>query len=124
MRSFKKSQKKRGWRSVFALDLAVPRDIADDCGKVEGVYLYNVDDLEGVIAERTEARSRELEKCNSIIESESEAFLSNFEGFKADDAISELRQKTADVRNYELERLMTKLSEISPEVKTGNLVVL
>ncbi|MHC4840501.1 MAG: glutamyl-tRNA reductase [Planctomycetota bacterium] len=117
VRAFKKSQKARGWRSVFALDLAVPRDIAEDCGNVEGVFLYNVDDLEGVIAERTEARSRELEKCNSIIESEAEAFLSNFEGFKADDAISELREKTAKVRDYELERLMSKLSELSPEAR-------
>ncbi|MEE9312150.1 MAG: glutamyl-tRNA reductase [Planctomycetota bacterium] len=75
---FKKSQKKRGWKSVFALDLAVPRDISEDAGRVEGVYLYNVDDLESVIAERTESRSHELEKCAKIIADEAASFLENF----------------------------------------------
>lgn len=116
-KELKRSQRKRNWRSIFALDLAVPRDIAQDCGKVEGVYLYNVDDLESVIAERTESRSRELEKCKAIVETEAEAFLSNFEGFKADDAISELRDKTATARDYELERLLARLVDLPEDQK-------
>ncbi|MCB9894633.1 MAG: glutamyl-tRNA reductase [Planctomycetes bacterium] len=114
---FQKSQKQRGYASVFALDLAVPRDIAEDAGEVEGVYLYNVDDLEHVVAEHTMERSRELEQCREIVADEANHFLKGFKTFEAGPLITQLRSRAEQARDAELERLFNRLPDLTPEMK-------
>ncbi len=114
---FKQSQRKRGFSSVFALDLAVPRDIAEDVTEIDGVYLYNVDDLEHVVAEHAMERSRELEACTSIIDEETERFMKGFPAYTLGPLISEIRRKSTAIKEYELERVLARLSELPPETK-------
>ncbi len=114
---FKDSQKKRGYSSVFVLDLAVPRDIAEDVGELEGVFLYNVDDLEQVVAEHAMERSRELENCRVIVADETDHFLKGFQTYAAGPLITELRDKAEQVRQAEVERLMAKLRDLPPEAQ-------
>jgi glutamyl-tRNA reductase len=114
---FVASQKKRGYASVFALDLAVPRDIAEEVGELEGVYLYNVDDLEHVVAEHTLERSRELEQCRAIIADEAEHFLKGFKGYAAAPLITELRRKAEEAKDAELQRLYNRLPDLPPEAR-------
>ncbi|MCA8911097.1 MAG: glutamyl-tRNA reductase [Planctomycetes bacterium] len=114
---FKSSQKKRGYASVFVLDLAVPRDVADDASELEGVYLYNVDDLEKVVAEHAMERSRELDHCKEIVNDEVEHFLKGFQSYAAGPLISELRSKAGHIKQAELDRLMSKLNDLSPEAR-------
>jgi len=111
------SQKKRKHSSVFVLDLAVPRDVEEASGDVEGVFLYNVDDLERVVAEQTMERSKELELCRSIIAEESERFLGETRTHAAGDLITAVRGKAAAVREHELERLLARLSELPEKEK-------
>ena len=114
---FQKSQKKRGYASVFALDLAVPRDIAEDVGELEGIYLYNVDDLEHVVAEHTMERSRELEQCRVIIADEADHFLKGFKGYAAAPLIAELRRKAEEAKEAELRRLFSRLPDMPAEAR-------
>jgi glutamyl-tRNA reductase len=54
-------------RPLFLIDIAVPRDIADDVQQVENVYLYNIDHLEAIVRENLRSREHELAHCQEII---------------------------------------------------------
>jgi glutamyl-tRNA reductase len=117
--AFARSQKKRGFAPVFILDLAVPRDIAPDAAKVDGVFLYNVDDLEDVVAENAVARSRQLELCNAIIREESDKFLAGVQTPGAGDLIATLRERAHAIRRAESQRLMAQMDGLTDEQKAG-----
>ncbi|MBX3458690.1 MAG: glutamyl-tRNA reductase [Planctomycetes bacterium] len=109
---FAKSQRARGYAPVFVLDLAVPRDVEEAAAELDGVFLYNVDDLEQVVAENAEERSRELDKCAAIVRSEADEFLAGFQTYAAAPLITELREKAIAVKNAELDRVFAKYPEM------------
>lgn len=55
-------------RPLVLIDIAVPRDIAPEVQRVPNVYLYDIDDLEGIVRENVHHREQELSRCLSIIE--------------------------------------------------------
>jgi glutamyl-tRNA reductase len=64
------ARKKRRGHNQFLIDLAVPRDIDPRVEKLDGVYLYNVDDLTAQVQQSLSARSREAERAEAIVVSE------------------------------------------------------
>ena len=58
----------RGQRPVFLIDISVPRNLDPAIGTLEHVYLYNIDDLEGMAAANLQRRAAELEPCLALIE--------------------------------------------------------
>jgi glutamyl-tRNA reductase len=112
---FAHSQKKRGYAPVFALDLAVPRDIDEAAGELDGVFLYNVDDLEQTVSEHAEERSRELDRCTAIVHEEADSFLATFQTYAAGPLIAELREKANLLKQTELERLFARMPGLSDE---------
>ena len=60
----------RKYRPLFLIDIAVPRDIDPGCGKIEEVYLYDIDTLEQLAAAARHRRKRQIEICESIIDAE------------------------------------------------------
>lgn len=111
-KQFAQSQKKRGYAPVFVLDLAVPRDIEETAAELDGVFLYNVDDLEQVVAESAIERSKELESCSAIVRAEADEFLAEAQAYAAGPLIAELRAKAALVKEAELDRLLSRLSDL------------
>lgn len=109
---FARSQKARGYAPVFVLDLAVPRDVEEGAADLDGVFLYNVDDLEQVVAENAEERSRELDKCAAIVRAEADDFLAGFQTYAAGPLITELREKAIEAKNAELERVFAKYPDM------------
>jgi glutamyl-tRNA reductase len=89
-------------RTMFCVDLAVPRDIAPEVGKIPGVFLYNVDDLQGIVLEGEEARRAEAAKAERIVNEQAERFLHWFHGRTAVPILSELRSHYEEVRLHEL----------------------
>ncbi|MEM9173099.1 MAG: glutamyl-tRNA reductase, partial [Pseudomonadota bacterium] len=65
----KSAFKKRRRRPLFAVDIAVPRDIEEAVGKVRDVYLYSIDDLNNVITEGQQARQQAALEADKIIDS-------------------------------------------------------
>jgi glutamyl-tRNA reductase len=59
--------KRRRNRPLLLIDLAVPRDIDPAAGTLDNVYLYNVDDLQGIAAEYLKLRQEEAARCEQII---------------------------------------------------------
>ena len=114
---FKSALKKRGWRSMFVLDLAVPRDVSPDVGELSDVYLYNVDDLEQVVAEHALSRSAELKRCNEIVTQEADSFLSGFQSFSAAPLIKALSERAHRVREAEVGRVLSHLVDLPTDQK-------
>ncbi len=66
----------RAGRPMVLIDLAVPRDIDAECGEIEGVSLYDIDDLQAVVARNRRVRQAEARKAEGIIEEEIQHFAS------------------------------------------------
>ncbi len=60
----------RGGRPMLLIDLAVPRDIDSECAELDGVSLYDIDDLQAVVARNRQVRQAEARKAEGIIEEE------------------------------------------------------
>ena len=66
----------RGDRPLFLVDLAVPRDFDPSLNDLEGVFLHDIDSLQAIAQRSVDARSREVERCEELIEAHVEEFLS------------------------------------------------
>jgi glutamyl-tRNA reductase len=64
---------------LILIDIAVPRDIAEDTQELENVYLYNIDHLEAIVRENSKLREKELAKCDEIIARRTAALMERFE---------------------------------------------
>ena len=70
-------------RPLLLIDIAVPRNIEDDVHKLEDVYLYNIDDLQGVSAANLKLRQREVKQAEALAEKEVVFFRGWLERLKA-----------------------------------------
>ncbi len=59
---------------IIFIDIAIPRDIDPDIGSLDGIYLYNIDDLQVVVESNIKQRQKEIKKCETIIEKEIKEF--------------------------------------------------
>ncbi|HUA11459.1 MAG TPA: glutamyl-tRNA reductase [Solirubrobacteraceae bacterium] len=57
-------------RPLLLIDIAVPRDVEAGCGEIEGVTLYDIDDLQGVVARNLSSREEEMPRAMQIVEEE------------------------------------------------------
>lgn len=96
-------------KSMFMVDLAVPRDIESSVAKLDDVYLYSVDDLEGVIQENLQARQEAAEEALVILDEFAEDFEKWHAGRQKHDTVRELHQVFADIAQAELERAKAQL---------------
>ncbi len=111
----KNAIKVRRGNPMLLIDIAVPRDINPEIGKIGNVYLYNIDDLQSIVSSNMDDREKELGKCQDIINNEVERFMAWFEELKIGPAIAQLRDHFHEIGDQELERLRPKLGEIAHE---------
>ena len=107
-------QKRRG-RPIFLIDIAVPRDIDPAVREIDNVFLFDIDDLQQVVASNRQEREREIAKVQLIIEDELCDFLHWFNALGAGPLIRDLRRRAADLQNVELQRWNAKLERLSEE---------
>jgi glutamyl-tRNA reductase len=94
----------RKGRTLFFIDIAVPRNVDPAVHKLENVYVYNVDDLEHQVAEGLKARHAEVAAAERIVEAEVKEFGAWSRGLDVQPAVVALRAKTRAVLFAELER--------------------
>jgi len=68
------AQAARRGRPLFLIDIAVPRDVAEDAGKVSGVFLYDLDDVKKVAEANLRERKKEASAAETILEHEIREF--------------------------------------------------
>jgi glutamyl-tRNA reductase len=101
-------------RPMFLIDLAVPRAFDPALNAIDGVYLYDIDDLEGVIADNRGTRAREAAKAETIVEAEVDAYWRWFTSLDVVPTIVALRDKLEAIRQRELARSLTALGDVDP----------
>ena len=80
----------RGGRSLFLIDIAMPRDVEEPVHGLDHVYLYRLEDLEAIVAENIRERSREVERARALAREKAAEF-SAWEGSLAEGAEASLR---------------------------------
>jgi glutamyl-tRNA reductase len=104
--------RQRKQRPMFFIDLSVPRNFDPRINELDNVYLYDIDDLEGVIEGNREERQREAEKAEALVEREVDAFWSWLGTLDAVPTIVALREKIERIRKGELEKTLSALRDL------------
>lgn len=112
----------RKHRPIFMVDLAVPRDIEEQVGELEDVFLYTVDDLQGIIAKNLENRRKAAVQAETIVNAQSNSFMSWLRGLNTQDTVIAYRQQSLNNRDLLLEKALSQLkANKSPEAVVAEL---
>jgi len=102
-------------RTLFLIDLSVPRNIDPAITKIAGAYLYNVDDLQNVADANLELRQRKAEQAEEIIAREVDSFRRRLVAQDAVPTIVELHARLEAIRTAEVEKCLRKLGPVTAE---------
>jgi glutamyl-tRNA reductase len=108
MRSAMKARKQK---PVFLIDIAVPRDIDPRINGLPNVYLYDVDDLQGVVDANKKERAKEAEKAEAIVLEEVQSFLGWLKTLEVTPTIRALRESFDAIRRAEMEKTLKAFGE-------------
>jgi len=107
--------KKRRYRPLFFVDIAVPRDIDPAVTKLENVYLYNVDDLQNIVHDNMRSRIGEAERADAIVDEELSGFVGWMRSRAIGPLIGQLQAQGKDIVSAELDKAKGKLEGLTPE---------
>ncbi len=110
----KGSMKKRRNRPLFFIDIAVPRDVEPEVNDLENVYVYDIDDLKGIIQVNLSQREEEAVKAERIVEEEVIKFEQWLKTLEVVPTIVSLKEKAETIRQAELKKSLSSLGELSP----------
>jgi glutamyl-tRNA reductase len=99
----------RKGRPLFLIDLAVPRNLDPEIHDVDGCFLYDIDDLESVVAAGLAGRRREAARAEAIVAAEAERFREWRASREVVPEIASLRAWAEEIRAAELERARARL---------------
>jgi glutamyl-tRNA reductase len=108
-----RAMRARKGRPLLLIDLAVPRDVDPAANELDGCYLYDVDDLEAVVAETLSGRRREAERAESIVAGEADRFREWQASLDVVPAIASLRARAEEIRAAELRKAEARLGRLS-----------
>jgi glutamyl-tRNA reductase len=97
-------------RPMFMVDLAVPRDIEQEAGELDDVFLYTLDDLAGIVSANLDSRRSALEQAEAIIDSQVGQFMHWMRLREGVPLIRALREEADAARRRELEQALRALA--------------
>jgi glutamyl-tRNA reductase len=106
---------RRPERPLVLVDLAVPSDVEREAADVEGVRLFDVDDLRAGLDGTLAARLREVPKVEAIVEDEVASFGRRLRELEVEPLLAELRLRADAIREQEVERTLRRLGDVDPE---------
>ncbi|MBN2061519.1 MAG: glutamyl-tRNA reductase [Deltaproteobacteria bacterium] len=110
----KKYLRKRRSRPLFFVDIAVPRDVEPRVNGLGNVYVYDIDDLKGVVEENAVQRQREAVRAERIITEEVLKFEKWMKTLDVVPTIKSLKEKVEGIRKAEISKSMHGLGDLSP----------
>ncbi len=105
----------RRWASLFIIDIAVPRDVEESVGKLDGLYLYDIDDLQEVADEGLAERKQKAADAEAMIQSELDLYARFIGHQDLSELIGSLMGWAGQVQDSELEEALRRLPELSPK---------
>lgn len=109
----KEAMKSRRNRSLFFIDIAVPRDIDPEINRINNAYVYDIDDLKGIVDENIEDRNREAVKAQRIIDEAVIGFRKWYDTLEVVPTIVSLRGKVEAIARQELDKTLGPMSHLS-----------
>jgi len=103
--------KMRKHRPIFMVDIAVPRDVEPEVGKLDDIYLYTVDDLHSVIEENLKSRQKAADQAEELVDVQVDEFMG---WLKSQDALHTVRayrskaENISDLVNEQAKRMLRK----------------
>ena len=116
-RDIKDVLKRRKYRPMFFIDIAVPRDIDPDVNNLDNVYLYDIDDLKEVVEENLAHRRIEAEKAQAIVADEVNAFCFWLDSLDLQPTIVDLLTHFETHAQEELQRTLRRLGPVNEETR-------
>ena len=113
----KNAFRKRRNRPLFFIDIAVPRDIQPEVNKLENVYVYDIDDLKGVIELNKTQRQQEAIKAERIVQEEVLKFEKWLKTLAVVPTIVSLKEKVEAIIQAELKKSYSSFAELAPDQK-------
>lgn len=104
-----------GNRPLLIVDLALPRDFDERCGRLDEVFVKNLDDLHDIVAANLNRRAQELPRAEGIIGAEHETFYEWLSALEVEPTIRKLRDRYHEIRERELDALRATLDDATIE---------
>ncbi|HTM47275.1 MAG TPA: glutamyl-tRNA reductase [Bryobacteraceae bacterium] len=102
-------------KPMFLIDIAVPRNIAPNVNEVDNVFLYDIDDLQGVVNANLREREKEAGNAESIIAQEVERMLARLKAQDVAPAIVSLREQLEEIRLAEIQKVRGRLGPLTSQ---------
>jgi glutamyl-tRNA reductase len=102
-------------RPMFFIDIAVPRDVDPGMNDLDGIFVYDIDDLQQVAAAHVEERSRQAVDAEMLIAAEVERFHQRQRAINVAPAIMALQQRAEEIRRSELVRVQARLGALTAD---------
>jgi glutamyl-tRNA reductase len=100
---------------MFFIDIAVPRDVDPEMNKLDGVFVYDIDDLQQVVSSHVADRRVEADRAEAIVQLEVEKFLARLQTLDVVPTIVSLQEHLETVRQAEIDRVRGRLGAMTPE---------
>jgi len=100
---------------MFFIDIAVPRDVDPAMNELDGVFVYDIDDLQQVVASHLGDRKREAERAEALVEVEVEKFQSRLQTLDVVPTIVSLQEQMDTIRQAEIDRFRGRLGPLNAE---------
>jgi glutamyl-tRNA reductase len=102
-------------RPMFFIDIAVPRDVDPGMNKLDGIFVYDIDDLQQAVSSHVDDRRKEAERAEAIISGEVERFQGRLQTLDVVPTIVSLQDHLETIRQAEIDRVRGRLGTLSPE---------
>ncbi len=111
----KQRMRARRNRPLFFIDIAVPRDIDPKTDRIDNVYLYNIDDLQGIVEINRAERLKEAARAEHIIAAEALKFDGWLRTLEVVPTIVSLREKAEEIRETEVRKTLSQMNSLTQE---------
>ncbi len=102
-------------KPMFFIDIAVPRNVHPDMNRLDGMFVYDVDDLQSAAPCGISERTREAQRAEQIVESEVDRFAARMKSLHVVPTIVSLQEYCETIRQAEIDRIRGRLGHITPE---------
>ena len=102
-------------RPMFFIDIAVPRDVDPEINKIDGLFVYDIDDLQQAVSSHVADRKKEAERAEAIVNAEVDKFQARLQTLDVVPTIVSLQDHLETIRQAEIDRVRGRLGPLSPE---------
>jgi len=111
-KQFTDIQRRRRYRPIFLIDIAVPRDVEASVGELENVYLYNLDDLQQVVSQTMQGRTGAIEEAQKIVSAAVDEYVLSQRTRAMGPVIDQLYKRYHEMAQEEAARTISKLPNV------------